>query len=77
MPKKILLTISLILTTLIALAQDIVVVGQVLSAEDSQPLEAASVWFKGTNIGCTTNDSEICVTTLLLLVEVFMTISPL
>ena len=56
MPKKILLTISLILTTLIALAQDIVVVGQVLSAEDSQPLEAASVWFKGTNIGCTTNE---------------------
>ena len=56
MLKRILFTLTIVLTTIIASAQDIVVVGQVLSAENSQPLEAASVWFKGTNIGCTTNE---------------------
>ena len=54
--KKIILFIITTLISQIIFAQDIVVVGQVLSAEDSHPLEAASVWFKGTNIGCTTNN---------------------
>ena len=56
MLKKLISTIIITLTTLIATAQDIVIIGQILSAEDSQPLEAASVWFKGTNIGCITNE---------------------
>ena len=56
MIKKISIAILIFLVSHLAAAQDIVVVGQVLSAEDSQPLEAASVWFKGTNIGCTTNE---------------------
>ena len=56
MIKKITILILTILLAQFIKAQDIVVVGQVLSAEDSQPLEAASVWFKGTNIGCTTNE---------------------
>ena len=56
MTKKILTTILFALLSIAIFAQDIVVVGQVLSAEDSQPLEAASVWFKGTNIGATTNE---------------------
>ncbi len=56
MIKKISIFILTILATQFITAQDIVVVGQVLSAEDAQPLEAASVWFKGTNIGCTTNE---------------------
>ena len=56
MTKKIIILILTILLAQFITAQDIVVVGQVLSAEDSQPLEAASVWFKGTNIGCTTNE---------------------
>lgn len=37
-------------------AQDFIVFGQVLSAEDGQPIEAANVWFKGTSIGTTTNE---------------------
>ena len=56
MIKKISTLILAFLLAQFITAQDIVVVGQVLSAEDSQPLEAASVWFKGTNIGCTTNE---------------------
>jgi hypothetical protein len=56
MLKKILFTLTIILTALIASAQDIVIIGQVLSADNSQPLEAANVWFKGTNIGCSTNE---------------------
>ena len=56
MIKKICLFILTFLFIQLIKAQDIVIVGQVLSAEDSQPLEAASVWFKGTNIGCTTNE---------------------
>ena len=56
MLKKIFLPIILTFISQIIIAQDIVVVGQVLSAENSEPLQAASVWFKGTNIGCTTND---------------------
>jgi hypothetical protein len=36
-------------------AQDFIVFGQVLSAEDGTPIEAANVWFKGTSIGTTTN----------------------
>ena len=56
MLKKLLFPIILFFITQSIIAQDIVVVGQVLSAENSEPLQAASVWFKGTNIGCTTND---------------------
>ena len=56
MIKKISIAILTFLITHFVAAQDIVVVGQVLSAEDLRPLEAASVWFKGTNIGCTTNE---------------------
>lgn len=56
MLKKLFLPIILLLLTQTIVAQDIVVVGQVLSAENSEPLQAASVWFKGTNIGCTTNE---------------------
>ena len=56
MLKKIFLPIILTFISQIIIAQDIVVVGQVLSAENSEPLQAASVWFKGTNIGCTTNE---------------------
>ena len=56
MTKKIFTTLVSLLISIFTFAQDIVIVGQVLSAEDSQPLEAASVWFKGTNIGCTTNE---------------------
>ena len=36
-------------------AQDIVVIGQVMSADDGTPLESVNVWFKGTDIGTTTN----------------------
>lgn len=39
-----------------ASGQGIVVVGQVLSAEDASPLAAANVWFKGTGTGTTTNE---------------------
>ncbi|MBO5085629.1 MAG: carboxypeptidase-like regulatory domain-containing protein [Paludibacteraceae bacterium] len=56
MLKKLFLPIILTFISQIIIAQDIVVVGQVLSAENSEPLQAASVWFKGTNIGCTTNE---------------------
>ncbi|MFI3296864.1 MAG: DUF5686 family protein [bacterium] len=54
--KKILLIAIAILVCGSAYAVDIVVVGQVLSATDSHPLEAANVWFKDTEIGTTTND---------------------
>lgn len=37
-------------------AQDVIVIGQVLDASDQMPVEAASVWFKGTDIGTQTND---------------------
>lgn len=56
MLKKLITPIILFFITTLLAAQDIVIVGQVLSAEDSQPLQAASVWFKGTNVGCTTNE---------------------
>ncbi len=56
MLKKLFSIILLLLITQITTAQDIVVIGQVLSAENSEPLQAASVWFKGTNIGCITNE---------------------
>lgn len=44
------------LLPLLVVAQDIVVIGQVLSAYDATPLAAANVWFKGTAIGTTTNE---------------------
>lgn len=56
MLKKISIFILILLIAQSIKAQDIVVIGQILSAEDSQPLEAVSIWFKGTNIGCTTNE---------------------
>lgn len=37
-------------------AQEIVIIGQVLSATDATPLTAAHVWFKGTNTGTVTNN---------------------
>lgn len=49
------LFLSVLFSSVVA-AQDIVVIGQVLSAEDASPLQAANVWFKGTNIGTTTNE---------------------
>lgn len=42
--------------TLRLAAQDIVVIGQVLSAVDAEPLQAAHVWFTGSNIGAVTNN---------------------
>ncbi len=56
MLKKLFFPFILLFISQIIIAQDIVVVGQILSAENSEPLQAASVWFKGTNIGCTTNE---------------------
>lgn len=56
MLKKLIFPLILFFTTQMLIAQDIVIVGQVLSAENSEPLQAASVWFKGTNIGCITNE---------------------
>ena len=46
----------LIFTATTAAGESIVVIGQVLSADDASPLEAAHVWFKGTDIGTTTNE---------------------
>jgi hypothetical protein len=40
----------------IAASQDIIVIGQVFSAEDGLGIENANVWFSGTNIGTTTNE---------------------
>ena len=37
-------------------AQDIIIFGQVVGAADGQPLQAANVWFKNTQIGTATND---------------------
>lgn len=54
--KQILFIFSALLLSLGIAAQEIVVIGQVLSAEDATPLEAANVWFKGTRIGATTNE---------------------
>ena len=56
MLKRIAILILTILFAQIIAAQDIVIVGQVLTAETAEPLQAASVWFKGTNLGCTTNE---------------------
>ena len=37
-------------------AQDIIIFGQVVSAADGEPLQAANVWFKNTQIGTATNN---------------------
>lgn len=37
-------------------AQDIIIFGQVVSAVDGEPLQAANVWFKNTQIGTATNN---------------------
>ncbi len=55
--KKIMLLMSLVFFVYIGVAaQDIVVVGQVLSGEDARPLELAHVKFRGTKIGTVTNE---------------------
>lgn len=54
--KHLLTTFILLLLASMAIGQEIVVIGQVLSAHDATPLAAANVWFKGTNIGTTTNN---------------------
>lgn len=54
--KHILAIVFALLLSVAATAQEIVVIGQVLSAEDASPLAAANVWFAGTKIGTTTND---------------------
>ena len=40
----------------IALAQEFIVFGQVLDATNQEPIQAANVWFKGTQIGSSTNE---------------------
>ena len=40
----------------IALAQEFIVFGQVLDAANQEPIQAANVWFKGTQIGSSTNE---------------------
>lgn len=37
-------------------AQDIIIFGQVVSAADGEPIQAANVWFKNTQIGTATNN---------------------
>ncbi len=55
--KKFLHIVALLaFTAMTSMAESIVVIGQVLSADDATPLEAAHVWFKGTDIGTTTNE---------------------
>ena len=54
--KKRVLVLLLCCTCAVSIwAQDIVIIGQVMSAVDGEPLEAANVWFKGTDLGTTTN----------------------
>ncbi|MDR0830318.1 MAG: DUF5686 and carboxypeptidase regulatory-like domain-containing protein [Prevotellaceae bacterium] len=45
-----------LLSSVFCRAQDIIVIGQVFSADDQTPLSGATVWFSGTNIGTTTNE---------------------
>lgn len=52
--RNLIISLLLFVTTPIV-AGDIIVIGQVMSA-DSIPLAAANVWFSGTNNGGTTND---------------------
>lgn len=53
--KYLLALITLLLAYTICQAQDIVVIGQVMSANDGQPLASANVWFKESREGCATN----------------------
>lgn len=39
-----------------AIAQEFFVFGQILDANDQEPIQAANVWFKGTQIGSSTNE---------------------
>ncbi len=41
---------------MVATAQDIIIFGQVVGESDGQPLQAANVWFKNTQIGTATNN---------------------
>ena len=40
----------------ISFAQEFIVFGQVLDATNQEPIQAANVWFKGTQIGSSTNE---------------------
>ena len=40
----------------ITFAQEVIVFGQVLDAANQEPIQAANVWFKGTQIGSSTNE---------------------
>ena len=55
MVKRIIYILFLLLLPIGLAARDIVVIGQVFSA-DSVPLPSANVWFSGTKNGCTTNE---------------------
>ena len=54
--NKLLVFLLALLSSLGAMAQGIVVIGQVLSAEDAQPLQSANVWFTDSKVGTTTNE---------------------
>lgn len=56
--KKILFSALLLLFSISQLltAQDIVVIGQVMSAETGEPLPMVNIWFKGSKTGCITNE---------------------
>lgn len=54
--RKITAIIVACLAFAVAAAQDIILFGQVVGASDGQPLQAANVWFKNTQIGTATND---------------------
>ncbi len=54
--KKITVIVVACLAFAVAAAQDIIIFGQVVGASDGQPLQAANVWFKNTQIGTATND---------------------
>ncbi|HPW90056.1 MAG TPA: DUF5686 family protein [Paludibacteraceae bacterium] len=56
MKKLFLYCIATLLSAGIAFAQEVIVFGQVLDAANQEPIQAANVWFKGTQIGSSTND---------------------
>ena len=58
MSKKIVIICIILITTIFTTlsAQDIVVIGQVMSAETGEALPMVNVWFKGGKTGCITNE---------------------
>ena len=58
MSKKIVVICIILITTIFTTlsAQDIVVIGQVMSAETGEALPMVNVWFKGGKTGCITNE---------------------